>query len=208
MFALYFRPGLQERRPWGLFVFAFLLALPALQPEALAQGGRGRQPIKTPSSTPAPGPKQNGGKRPPIKRTPVPAKVAALSINLPDGSRVWLNQTEVELRNSDRSINIGKQKITTTYSLDQGILTVTGLKPGLCHLTVRKPDHKEFTQTLDLLADRSNAITVQLMPIPGTLTVKPTVNGTSVEVSNPVTNMSLGRHTGQLERFEIVPGNY
>src|SRR5215216_1009511 len=169
MFALSFRLGSRKRPLWGFFVFAFLLILLASQAEVRAQGGTGRQPVKTPTPTPAPSPKKYGGigNGNSTKRDPAPVKVAVLAINLAYGSRVWLNHIEVELRNSDRPVTLGKQKITTTYSPDQGILMVSGLKPGLCDITVRKTDHREFMQTLDLIADRNNAITVHLTPIPG-----------------------------------------
>ncbi|HEY0764820.1 MAG TPA: energy transducer TonB [Pyrinomonadaceae bacterium] len=192
-------------------ISVFLVVIVLSLSNAHGQGGTGRQPINNPSPpVPTPGPRPNDGKRNAnsSKRELTPAKVATLAINLPDGSRVYLNHFEIEVRNSDRPISVGKQKITTAYLLDQGRLIVSGLNPGTCELTVSKADHREFAQTIELIADRNNEITVHLTPIPGTLTVKPSVSGASVEVFNVESNMSLGRYPDQLNRFEIAPGTY
>ena len=183
-----------------------------IQTEARAQGGAGRQPIRTPTPTPNATPNPAGGRSntavTPIKRDPVPVKRATLTMTLPEGSRVWINQIEVEVRDSDRPINVGGQRITTTYSVDQRVLTIFGLKTGACEIIVRKTDHREFMQTLDLVPDRSNPIMIHLTPNPGTLTVKPSVADAQVEVLNAENEMSLGRYRDHLDRFEIVPGNY
>jgi len=210
MTVLSFRLGTQEKRLPKLYLFVIPLALVLSLSDAHGQGGTGRQPGKNLPSTPSPGPRQNTGKRGAnsSKREPVPVKLATLAIDMPSGSRVWLNHLEIEVRNSEHPINLGKQKITTAYLLDQGRLIVTGLNPGTCELTVSKADHREFAQTIELIADRDNEITIHLTPIPGTLTVKPSVSGASVELLNVETSMSLGRYADQLNRFEIAPGIY
>jgi len=191
-------------------IFVIVLALVLSLSNAHAQGGSGRNGAKEPPPRPTPASRPNVGKQNTnsSKRNPIPIKTATLALNLPSGSRVWLNHVEVELRNSDHPINVGKQKITTAYSLDQGRLFVSGLNPGTCELTVSKADYREFTQTIELVADRNNEITVHLTPVPGTITVKPMVSGASVELTNAATRMSLGRYSDQLNRFEIAPGTY
>ena len=188
------------------------MALLLFSADAHAQGGTGRQPSNkpTPTSTSIADPGKNTRKRDTTnsRRVPAPPKLATLAINVPDGSRVWLNHLELEVRNSDHPINLGKQKITTAYSLDHGRLFVSGLNPGTCKLTVSKADYKDFTQTIELIPDRSNEITVTLIPIPGTLTVRPSVSGASVDLMNAETSISLGNYQEQLNRLEITPGNY
>jgi hypothetical protein len=188
-----------------LFALSILLHV-----DTQAQPRGGRQPsTSTPTGLPSTARRESSGKSGTniSKRDPVPVKRATLTINLPSGSSIWVNQIEVALRNSEGPFTLGSQRITTTY-LFPGILKISGLKTGACEITVRKPDHREFVQTLDLLPDRNNEITVNLSPHPGTLTVKPSVSGTSVEVLNAENNATLGQYRDQLDRYEIAPGNY
>ena len=192
-----------------ILLCSFALSI-LLHVETQAQPRGGRQPpTPTPTPLPATGRRDNSGRAGTNipKRDSVPVKRATLTINLPSGSTVLVNQIEVALRNSDRPFNLGSQKITTTY-LFPGVLKISGLKTGVCEITVRKPDHRDFVQSLDLLPDRNNEITVNLTPNPGTLTIKPSVSGAIVELVNAENNAILGRYSDQLDRFQIAPGNY
>jgi hypothetical protein len=157
-----------------------------------------------PPPPPPPGPSVPRTSKP----KPTPVKRADLIVTAPLGCRIWLNDREVELQNSIRSISLDGQKVTTTYVTETGTVTIKGLKPGPYKLIVRKQDYQEFTKELSLAAEVENVFTFFLIPTTGRLTVKPSLKGANVEVFKVEDNMSLGKYSDYLDNLEIAPGNY
>ncbi len=188
-----------SRTVW-VFLVCFVFLIGPFEAKSQKRGGRDE-----PSPQPAP-PVTTGPKI--IKPRPAPVMRAELTINVPLGCRIWLNDSEIELRNSTRPINLNGQKVTTTYTTDTGAITIKGLKPGPYRLTGRKQNFQEFTIDLWLVVDAENVVSVFLTPITGRLTVRPSVNGANVEVFKVEGNISVGKYSDNLDNLEIAPGNY
>jgi hypothetical protein len=178
------------------------LALVAIVIDAKGQrrGGRDEPP-------PPPPPVGTGGRKIPRPK-PTPVKHAALIVNAPLGCRIWLNDSEVELQNSIRPISLNGQKVMTTYTTETGTITIKGLKPGPYKLIARKENHREFNIDLWLAVESENVVTIFLALSKGRLTVRPSVDGASVEVFKVEGDISLGRYSDNLVNAEIAPGSY
>lgn len=184
-----------------VWISLLCLALVAIV-KGQTRGGRDDPP------PPSPPPPAGSGKRTISKSKPTPVKRADLIVKAPLGCRIWLNDSEVELENSIRPVSLNGQKVTTIYTTETGTITIKGLKPGPYKLIARKENYREFNLDLSLAVETENVVTVFLAPNTGRLTVKPSVNGASVEVLNVEGGTSLGRYSEFLENVEIAPGSY
>jgi hypothetical protein len=187
-------------------VLTVLIASLIIVASALSQKRGGRDEPDQPA--PRPPPPVNTGRGRPKQPSPPPVRRAELTITAPPGSRLWINQNELELRSSNVPINLAGQKVTTTYAGENGTITIKGLKPGSYQIVARKPDYQEFSRVVMAAVETENAVIVSLTLIPGTLTVRPSVSGAEVEVFSVATNSSMGRYTDSLEKIEIAPGRY
>ena len=186
-----------------LLVIACVIVLTVL----MVANGQKRGGRDGPGPQPSPPPIGPTGPRIP-KPKPTPVKRAELTVYVPSGCRVWLNDNEVELRNSLQPINLNGQKITTSYAANSGVVTIKGLKPGPYRVTGRKPNYQDFNKDLSLLIETENVVTIVLTPITGRLTVKPSAPGSSVEVFNIEESVSVGSYSGYIENLVLTPGNY
>lgn len=157
------------------------------------------------------GPKnKNIDKVDPVRPAPPPPapKPIDLSINVPSGCRVWLNETELPLQSSAKPIRINEQKVMVTYAADSGTLVIKNLKAGPYRVTGRKPDYYDFNETVQLRNGDKHVSSIELTPILGTLTIKPSIDGTDLEVWNLANNTRVGSYKNQLEKIEVTPGRY
>lgn len=186
-----------------VWVSLLCLALVAMVIDAKGQtrGGRDEPP-------PPPPPPAGPGRRPISKPKPTPVKRADLIVKAPLGCRLWLNDSEIEFQNSIRPVSLNGQKVMMTYTIETGTITIKGLKPGPYKLIARKENYREFNKDLSLAVETENVVTVFLAPNAGRLTVRPSVNGASVEVLKVEGDISLGRYSEYLENVEIAPGSY
>lgn len=190
------------RTVWASILCLALVAI-VIDAKGQTRGGRDDPP------PPPPPPPAGTGRRPISKpNKPTPVKRADLIVKAPLGCRIWLNDSEVELQNSIRPVNLNGQKVTTTYTTETGTITIKGLKPGPYRLIARKENYREFISDLSLAVETDNVVTVFLALNTGRLTVKPSVNGASVEVFKVEGDISLGRYSNYLENVELAPGSY
>src|SRR5688500_1353184 len=158
-----------------------LIAFPLSSARGYQKPG-GRDPGKT---SPAPAPtipkgttsssthKPGGNK--PIK--PPPAPVTQMTIVVPEGCRVWLNDVPIETSLSQElPLLIDGQKVKSSERV-AGVITVKGIRSGTYRLVARKPDFREYATAVTVVLDTENVFTVRLTPTPGKLTVSPSVGG-------------------------------
>ncbi len=201
----------------ALFVQSILLLLAGCTlSSALAfQKPGGREPVKptpTPAPAPTPAPVRPGGPTRPgsngrDKPIKLPVRLAKLTIIAPPGSRIWIDATEVDLAKTVGGVLLlDRRKVKTSYT--QGVITLDGLEPRTYNLRAYKPDFQEYAKPVDVFLDQENVFSIALTPIPGRLTVAPSVGGADVEIVNLESNTSIGRYSERLERFELAPGRY
>lgn len=183
-------------------VFLFIVLMLATCQVAVSQGPGGRPtPTPTPRSPTTSVRKTTGTKNP----APLP-KPADITVTVSPDCKVWLNESEVPLQTTLKAIQIDRQRVMTTYL--SGKLTIKNLKAGSYRLRGGKPDYYEYSESLELKSGQTHYAVIDLKPIPGTLTIKPTVEGTELELWQSESNTRLGRYVSQLERVEVLPGRY
>lgn len=139
---------------------------------------------------------------------PPPARVTQLTLIVPPGCRIWLNDVPVETSLiQDLILSIDGHKVTTSERA-AGVIALNGIRPGTYQLVARKPDFREYTTTVTVTLEAENVLTVSLTPISGKLTVLPSVQGAEVEIVSLVTNLSVGHYSERLDQFEIPSGQY
>lgn len=172
----------------------------------------GREPgIPTP---PAPAPGRPGGinrvrDKPRDKPIKPRMRSAKLTIIAPAGCRIWINATEIDPAKANAGmLLLDKRKIKTSYTQATGAFTLEGLEPATYSLRAYKPDFQDFSHAVTVLVDQENVFSITLTPIPGRLTVSPSVSGAEVEIVNLESNNSIGRYSERLDMFELKPGRY
>lgn len=199
----------------GSLASAVLLVAFAFSSAGGFQKAGGRDPGKTsPAPTPAPtiprgttssSTHKPGGNKP-IKPPPVP--VTQMTIVVPQGCRVWLNDVPVETSLSQElPLLVDGQKVKTSERV-AGVITVKGIRAGSYRLVARKPDFREYATEVTVMLDTENVFTVRLTPASGKLTVSPSVSGAEIEIVSVETNNSIGRYHERLDQFELPPGQY
>lgn len=181
----------------------------AFQDPDARDGGR-PAPTPTPKRTTAKGPPSSSVRTPGSGRTvkSPPAPVTQMTIVIPTGSRVWLNDVPVETSLSkELLLSIDGQKVKSSEQV-AGFITLKNIRPGTYRLVARKPDHREYSTEVSVFLDKENVFNVRLTPAPGKLTVSPSVGGTEIEIVSLETNNSIGRYPERLDQFELEPGQY
>lgn len=195
---------------------AVLLASALLIASSSAYGFQrpgGRDPGKTPTPAPTPSrpkaPASSSINKPAGGRVVhPPAPLAQMTINIPEGCRIWINEAPVETSLiQDMTLLIDGQKVKVSER-SAGVITLKGIRPGTYRLVVRKPDFREYANPVRVTLEAENVFTVTLTPIPGKLTVSPSINGADVEIVSLETNASVGRYPERLDQMELAPGQY
>jgi TonB family protein len=140
-----------------------------------------------------------------IVKTP---RLVDMTINAPRGCRIWINEQEVDLQQPSGRLLLNGQNTKASYAQGSGILTLTGLRPGDYKILARKPDFLEYEEPVKVTLDRENVLTIVLIPLPGRLTVSPSVGGADVEIFNLDSAISVGRYSDRLDKVEMVAGTY
>ncbi len=139
---------------------------------------------------------------------PPRAAVTQMTIVIPIGARIWLNDVPVETSlTKETQLLIDGQKVKSSEQV-AGFITLKGIKPGDYRLVAHKPEFREFVTTVSVFLDKENVFTVRLTPAPGKLTVLPSVNGAEIDIVSLETNRSIGRYPERLDQFELAPGQY
>lgn len=163
-------------------------------------------PKKSPPKVTSPQPGHGSGGGRVIK--PSSAPVTKMTVIIPPDCQIWLNEVPVETSLiQDVVLTIGGNKVKTSER-SAGVITLQGIRPGAYRLVARKPDFREYVSTVTVTLDSENVFTVRLIPIPGKLTVSPSVGGAEVEIVSLETNVSVGHYAERLDQFELAPGQY
>lgn len=144
--------------------------------------------------TGVPAPSSIPRRRPSPRRSPpsIPTKVAAVTLIVsPPDSMVWL----------------GTERVDGSRASD-GTIRLTNLKPDYYSLMVRHAGYGDSQQTITLEAGDNDPVLVSLEPLKGTLTVKPSVDGTSIEVRSLDRNQIVGSYAGSIDQIGFPVGEY
>ena len=190
-----------------LLIYFGLNSTKAYQDPGARDGGK-PSPTPTPKKTPS-----KGTSSPPVYNPggprPVSPPVTQMTVIIPPGCRIWLNDVPVETSLiKDVVLLIDGYKVRTSER-SAGVITLKGIRPGQYQLVARKPDFRESTTPVTVTLDpEQNVFTVRLTPSPGKLTVSPSVGGAELDIVSLETNLSLGRYSERLDQFELPPGQY
>ena len=125
------------------------------------------------------------------KPTTSPALPAELTINVtPSDARIWLNDQETGSREPD------------------GSLRLRGLKPGTFTIIARRLNYRDYSRTIILEPKQSEFISVALVPLPGRISVTPSLAGAAITLTNKENNMSIGRYSEKVSDLEVPAGSY
>lgn len=91
---------------------------------------------------------------------------------------------------------------------NQGTLSLPGLTPIEHTITVRHPGYGDQQVKITLKPGENDPITITLDPLKGTLSVKPSVDGASIDVRSTDRNQSVGSYSGAIDNVDLPPGEY
>jgi TonB family protein len=148
----------------------------------------GRDPGK---AAPTPTPRRT----PTTRRTPISPQpkfaVASLTVTVdPPDSVVWLNTQQMPDLNS------------------AGSLSLPDIKPGSYVLAVRHSGYRDQLRSLELKPGENDPISITLEPLKGTLSVRPDVDGTIIDVRSIERDQSVGSYAGGMDKIDFPPGEY
>ncbi len=185
-----------------VMLFAFYGDCYALQGP---MGSRGRTPSKTEppktttpttasrrndrqSATTRPSGRTPGGGR---ARAPKPPAQGTLAVTVsPADSFIFVNGQRLDSRD------------------ENGRLISSTLKPGPYTIRASRPGYDEQTQSIMLEAGGFESLNITLRPMPGSISIKPTIPDSEIVIVNKDKDIFLGRYTGNVTALSVEPGLY
>ena len=161
-----------------------------------AQSGRpdDATPVKSkPTGTRPSGPR---GTKPPKSNPPrgkEPPKPATGSLNL----NVVPIDSVVEIDNQQAAVDPSN-----------GMLILNGIYSGTHSLLVRREGYRENHRAIDVLPGETTKLSITLEAAKGTLSVRPNVSGTAIELRSITRDQPVGTYAGGIEHLEFPPGEY
>jgi len=107
----------------------------------------------------------------------------------------------------DSAVRFGDQQIDNSGP-SAGTIKLTEVKPDNYVLVVQHVGYTEQQRTVTLNSGDNDLGIITLEPLKGTLTVKPNVDGASIEVKSIDRNISVGSYAGAINNVEFPPGKY
>jgi TonB family protein len=131
-------------------------------------------------------------KRPVINRAKdETTKFADITLTVtPGDSIVWLNNQQMPELNGE------------------GSLSLTNLKPGAYVVAVRHTNYRDQLRSIELKPGTNDPLNITLELLKGSLTVKPNIEGTSIEVKGVDRGESVGTYAGSIDHIDFPPGEY
>jgi len=181
------------RLVWGISAWLVLCACGSLlslyaQDENARRTGqdenasRSRKTGNNPNRTPKPNPRQ------PVVR-PAPKVTASLTIIVtPADSLVRLNNERKEV--------------------DSNGSLVLKIPPASYTLIVRHEGFRDDQRSVDLKSGENPPLTIILEPLKGTLNIRPSVDGASIELRSLDRNRNVGSYAGAIDQIDFPPGEY
>lgn len=184
----------ETRLVWGISVWLVLCACGSLfdlyaQDENARRTGqdenanRSRKISNNSNRAPKPTPHR------PVVRPAPKVVTASLSVTVtPADSLVWLNNERKEVDSN-------------------GSLVLT-IPPASYTLVVRHEGFRDDQRSVDLKSGENPTLTIKLEPLKGTLHIRPSVDGTSIELRSVDRNQNVGSYAGAIDQIEFPPGEY
>jgi TonB family protein len=108
---------------------------------------------------------------------------------------------------TDSLVLLDNQQLDTSGQ-NQGTLSLPGLMPIEHTITVRHPGYGDQQVKITLKPGENDPIAITLDPLKGTLSVKPSVDGASIDVRSTDRNRSVGSYSGAVDNVDLPPGEY
>lgn len=179
---------MREKITSFIFLLAPLVLLTCFVGEAYGAPQSGR-PDDTPSRPPVATPPKP---RPPKSNPTKPPLRATLTVRVsPADSIVLLDNRE----SGDRDQTTGTLKFT-----DLRVMEHT--------LVVRREGYRDHSRRVDLTPGDNRTDSIELDPLPGSLSILPTLGEAEINVRNNGTNREVVRRVGSVDGLELSPGSY
>src|SRR5205085_8960049 len=128
------------------------------------------------------------------RRTPAPVQPKLASVTL-------------TVSPPDSTVRFGNQQVDSSGPA-AGTIKLTEVKPDNYILVVQHAGYTEQQRTITLNSGDNDLGIITLEPLKGTLTVKPNIDGASIEVKSIDRNISVGSYAGAINNVEFPPGKY
>ncbi len=144
---------------------------------------RSRKTINNPNRAPKPIPRRS------VVRPTPQVVTASLSVTVtPADSSVWLNNE--------------RKEVDSTGGL------VLKIPPASYTLIVRHEGFRDDQRSVDLKSGENPTLTINLAPLKGILNIRPSVDGTSIELRSLDRNQNVGSYAGAIDQIDFPPGEY
>lgn len=132
------------------------------------------------------------------------------------------NRTPVESRKENRKIETPPSELSISvappdstiildgvgYHAENGAFIRVGLKPKLYKIVVHRDGYQDQGQEINLGPGHNPPLIISLKPLPGTLSVTPTVADADINLIESETNGNVGTYFGRARNIELPPGRY
>jgi TonB family protein len=156
------------------------------------QGGK-REPSSLPSPPTTANSRRVIARKRPVNNRPKAdiSRLADITLTVtPSDSIVWLNNEQMPEVEID------------------GSLSLVNLKPGAYVLAVRHVNYRDQLRSIDLKPGPNDPLSITLELLKGSLTVKPNIDGTSIDLKNLDRGESVGTYAGSIDQVDFPPGEY
>lgn len=181
-------------------VLAFVCAWSCLCP-VQAQSGRPDDSRTSPNPSNGPSRRKSPGRR------AVPQRESHGANAKRDLEKNRFARLTIIVSPTDSSALLDGQR-TLQIDSTTGVFTVTDLLPGPHTLFIRHDGYRDTQSTFDLKSGDNPAMTITLEPLTGTLSVRPSVVGSSIEVRSTEPAHRIGYFDGVIDRIDLPPGAY
>lgn len=185
----------KTRLIWGIFVWLVLCACGSLfdlyaQDENAKRTGQDENANRSRkiSSNSNRAPKPTPPRRPVVRPAPKVVTVSLTVTVTPTDSLVWLNNERKEV--------------------DSNGGLVLKIPPASYTLVVRHEGFRDNQRSVDLKSGENPTLTINLEPLKGTLNIRPSVDGTSIELRSVDRNQNVGSYAGAIDQIDFPPGEY
>lgn len=122
-------------------------------------------------------------------------------------SKNKLGRLTLTVNPSDSIVTVDNQQVFKADTVG-GTLVINGLSIGSHILTVRCDGYGEQQRAVDVKTGDNPIPAIILKALKGTLNIRPSVDGTSIELRNVDRDQKVGTYSGAIDQTDFSPGEY
>jgi TonB family protein len=124
-----------------------------------------------------------------------------------ESSKNKLGRITLTVNPLDSNVTVDNQQVFEAGAVG-GTLVINDLSIGSHILTVRRDGYREQQRAVDVKTGDNPIQAMILEPLKGTLNIRPSVDGASIELRSIGRNQNAGSYAGAIDQVDFPPGEY